>query len=365
MLMWLLLLSASLFAAAVAIYFWRTSRGRARTGGAAAEHHGDTEWSPAEGEATIPFQTEATAQLAEKLYCLAFGVMRSDYRIMGQHSVVLAASKAAVGTVMEKKDYFPRRPAMLPKLLRAINAGDSSRLEIVRLILQDPVLAGNVLKRANSAYYRPDVDAVESVDRAVVILGFEGLRAPAAAAVMQPVFKLPRGFFDRFAPIVWEQAQRTAAAAEAYARANRSGDSFVANLLGLLGGLGRMVIFRLTLDKYRTQPNIMPRAEVFIRVMLDHGFEVTRIVAAAWEMSPPFLAAIDAQIAQTPPQRMAPLARTLYYGNLCGALALLHRLDQCTLEEARVLLTDQGLSEEAFATMWPAACAAELSAPQA
>ena len=81
----------------------------------------------------------------------------------------------------------------------------------------------------------------------------------------------PRGYFDSFADVTWEQAQRCAAAAENYASVTRSGDPFIAQLLGLLGSLARIVLFRLTVDMYREQPNVLPRAEVFIRSMQVHA----------------------------------------------------------------------------------------------
>jgi HD-like signal output (HDOD) protein len=308
-----------------------------------------------------PFATTAIEQVAADVYALAFNVARTDYRILGQHQAVLAAAKRAVPDVVNEPRYFPRRPTLLPKLLRAINAQDSNRAEIVRLILQDPVLAGNVLKRANSVFYRQSSMAVESVDRAVVILGNEGLRAPVATAVMQPVFRLPKGFFDQFAPLTWELAQRTALAAETHARLHRTGDTFVAHLLGLLEGLGRIVLFRLTHECYRAQTNSMPRAEVFIRLMMDHGAEVARSVAAAWEMSPTFLEAIDAQIAHTPPSAMPPLARTLYFADLSGQLALLVRHGKLDADQAKALLHAQGMDADTYAALWPPAVETEFT----
>jgi HD-like signal output (HDOD) protein len=302
----------------------------------------------------IEFQNEATANVAAAAYALAFSVPHFDYQILGPHKEVLDAAKQAVASAVNEDKYFPRKPALLPKLLHALNAGDATRQELVRLILQDPMLAGNVLKRANSAYYRKNNAAIESIERAVVLLGSEGLRAPVATAVLQPVFQLPRGFFDQFAPMTWEIAQRTAVAAEVYARVNHVGDAFVAHLLGLIGGLGRIVLFRMTLDKYRSH-NVLPRAEVFIRVMREHEQRLTRAVAAAWELSPTFLAALDEQQKQTPPQRMTPLAKTLYFATLCGTLAVLTRRDNYSPEDAQALVIAQGLDANSFDAMWNAA----------
>jgi HD-like signal output (HDOD) protein len=306
----------------------------------------------------IPHQTADTKQLSQAIYSLAFGVNRFDYPILGPHGAVLQAAEAAVATVMHQEQYFPRRPALLPKLLHALNTADNTRQEIVRLILQDPVLAGNVLKRANSAYYRLENEPIESIDRAVVLLGSEGLRAPVATAVLQPVFRLPRGFFDFFAPITWELSQRTALAAEAHSRLTRSADPFAAHLVGLLGGLGRLVLFRLTLDKYRLHPSVLPRADVFIRLTENHGQRVTRLIAEAWELSMSSLAALDAQIASQAPLDMSPQARTLYYATLVGETSLLVAHNRLQHEDANAVLTAQGLQTEAREAMWSAASTA-------
>jgi HD-like signal output (HDOD) protein len=306
------------------------------------------------------FRSDAIVDAQNAVYKLAFSVARTDYDILGDHLKVLAAIETAVGAVANESRYFPRRPALLPKLLRAINTVSSGRNEIVRLILQDAVLAGNVLKRANSVYYSAGKEVIESVDRAVTILGNEGLRAPVASAVMQPVFQLPSGFFESFAPVTWEQARRTAIAAEQYARLHNTADAFVAHLAGMLEGLARIVLFRLTMDKYREQGNIMPRAEVFIRIMQGHSQKVARAVASAWEMTPPFLEAIDAQIAEVAPARMSPLARTLYYANLYGTFATLHRHGLVSAERARDVLVVQGLQAEHHASIWQSATDTDL-----
>jgi|SRR5712671_4402084 len=312
-------------------------------------------------QTAAPFSTDTIVAAQNSIYKLSFGVARVDYEILGDHRRVLAAIEESVAGAVTQSRYFPRKPALLPKLLRAINTVSSGRNEIVRLILQDAMLAGNVLKRANSVYYSQGKEVIESIDRAVTILGNEGLRAPVASAVMQPVFQLPAGFFEHFAPTTWEQARRTARAAEEFARVHKTADAFVAHLAGMLNGLGRIVLFRLTMDKYRDQANIMPKAEVFIRVMVDHSQHVAYAIAAAWEMSPPFLEALDAQIKQTPPEKMSPLARTLYYANLCGTLATLHCHDLSTAEHAKELLIAQGLKAESYATLWKAANDSEMA----
>src|SRR4029079_15930293 len=120
---------------------------------------------------------------------------------------------------VHQREYFPRRPMLLPKLLQALNDTETSRRTLVNLIVGDPALAGSVLQRANNAFYRTSREPVDSLDRAVQTLGTDGLRRLLAVAILQPVFRLPRGYFDSFADNTWELAQRGASAAEKYASA--------------------------------------------------------------------------------------------------------------------------------------------------
>lgn len=311
---------------------------------------------PAEAAAAnIPFRTDAIIAAQSELYKLSFSTTSIDGKILEEHQKVFAAIESSIDSVASQSRYFPRKPALLPKLLRAINTASSSRNEIVRLILQDAVLAGNVLRRANSVYYSQGKAVVESIDRAVTILGNDGLRAPVASAVMQPVFQLPAGFFENFAPVTWELARRTAAAAEVLARTQKSVDGFVAHLASMLESLGRIVLFRLTVDKYRERGNLTPRAEVLVRTMQDHSQRVARAIAGAWEMSPQFLDALEAQAAQVAPGRMSPLARTLYFANLTGTIATLHKHDLYAVDGAREIVVAQGVSTDHFDTLWQAA----------
>lgn len=288
---------------------------------------------------------------------LAFGVARLDYQILGEHADVLKRVDETLASAVHEREYFPRRPRLLPRIQQLLNDDEGSRRALVQLILEDPTLAAGVLKLANSAFYRVSPEPVETLQRAVLLLGTDGLRSLLATAILQPVFRLPKGFFDDFAPSTWEQAQRTAAAAETCAKLEGAGDPFIAQLLGLLSALSRLVIFRLTLDRYRERPNILPRAEVFTRSMREHGTHLAALIAESWELSEASLTALREQNSGAAPAAMSPLGRALYFGELCGALALLHKRGAYSLDGAQAMLMGEGLRRETTFAVWRAACA--------
>lgn len=293
-----------------------------------------------------PYSTEATEAVLADCLKLAFGVARFDYNIIGEHAAVLERVSVTAAQSVHQREYFPRRPMLLPKLLQALNDSESTRQELVRLILEDPSLAGSVLQRANNAFYRRSPEPVDSLDRAVVVLGTEGLRSLMATAILQPVFRLPKGYFDKFATITWEQAQRSAIAAETYAKSTNSADPFVAQLLGLLSALARIVLFRVTMEMYRERPNLLPRAEVFIRSVQAHGAHLAGLIASTWELSDPSLAALAEQSSQRPPAAMSALGRAVYFADLCGALALLEARGAYSADGTHATLMAQGLDRD-------------------
>jgi HD-like signal output (HDOD) protein len=354
-----IILIAAVVGLAVFMYGVRSSMTASNRASVAAPARGETQaLGPGASGEGPPFETEATASLFADCFKLAFSAPDFDYDITGQHAAVLAAVNDNAAAAVHQRDYFPRRPMLLPKLMQVLNDDDSTRRELVRLILEDPALAGSTLQRANSAAYRYSPEPVDSLDRAVVMLGTDGLRSLLATAILQPVFRQPKGYFDNFATITWEHAQRTAAAAEVGARAIGNADPFTAQLISLLGPLARIVLFRLTMETYREHSDVPPRAEVFIRAMQLQGPNVAGFIASTWELSDPSIRALQEQTDKLAPATMSPLGQAIYFGELCGALALLARRGNYSEDGAQALLMEQGLSRQATSEIWQAAKAA-------
>lgn len=337
----------------------RAGKAASRSPIATASGHDEASAGPeADGEQPV-FETEATVAAFDECFKLAFGVQHFDYDITGQHAAVLGKVNENAAEAVHRREYFPRRPMLLPRLMQVLNDDDSTRNEMVGLILEDPALTGSVLQRANSAAYRYSPEPVDRLDRAVVVLGIDGLRSLMATAILQPVFKQPKGYFDQFAAITWEHARRTAAAAEVCARSMGNADPFVAQLLGLLGPLARIVLFRLTMETYREHAGILPRAEVFIRAMQMQGASVAGFIAATWELSDPSLLARQEQAEKISPAAMSRLGQAVYFAELCGALALLNKRGSYSAEGAQAMLMQQGLARETALEIWHAALAAD------
>jgi len=287
-----------------------------------------------------------------KLNELAFA--RSLTTSASGHDEIIAAVGAAIanGAATESK-YAPRRPTLLPQLIKAVNDTDTSRRELSIMISKDPSLVGSLLKLANSPYYRAGAQAVESVDRAVAVIGTEGIRSLIAAALVQPVFRVSGGEFSQFPEVIWDHTFLAANAAETYAAVVVNSDPFAAQLLALVNGLGAIVVFRIALDQYAANPGFRPDAATIVSLLDAHTARAARAVAASWELSGRILTALEDQLPEsgvaTDP---TPLGRALKFGRFIAALAVLRNRGLIDEETAKASLKAGGGSGAHFERIW-------------
>jgi HD-like signal output (HDOD) protein len=266
------------------------------------------------------------------------------------HVEIVASIGATIEAAATDPRYAPRRPLLLPQLLRAASDDGSSRRDIADIIARDPALVGSLLKLANGPYYRTSNKPIESIDRAVTVLGTQGIRSLAAAALVQPVFRAASKDSGRFAELTWEHTYRSAAAAEVFAFAVEGADPFAAQLLALVTGLATIVVYRIAMDEYAARRvNAHPAA--LVSLLDEHTPAVAREIAATWELSDRLLGALDEQRRGSAlPQ--SPLGRSLRFGVVAGALSVLAVGGVLDDDTARASLVAAGGSGKKFERMW-------------
>ena len=258
-----------------------------------------------------------------RLHALAFGVAPQETPASEAEAGLEAATRAALPGAVNEPRYAPRRPLLLPQLLRAVNDNDVSRRDLAALIVRDPALTGNLLKLANAPFYRVSSQPVESIDRAIAMLGTDGIRSLIAAAVLQPVFRGASGEFARFPEVVWDHTFRSGTAAAAHAAMVEHEDPFAGQLLALVTGLATIIVFRVVLDQYASRPELRPDVTTIAQLVDAHTPEMARNVASSWELSERVIEALKDQVPERISQERSPLGNSLRFGRLAGALAIL------------------------------------------
>jgi HD-like signal output (HDOD) protein len=301
--------------------------------------------------AASPVQILDRTEVFRRLRELELGVSEFG-QPLPEHEGIVAAALAAIGDAATQRRYSPRRPNLLPQLMRAINDEETSRRELAALIARDPALVGGLLKMANSAFYRVTSQPIETIERAIVILGSDGLRSLMAAALMHPIFKASgSGGFPRFPEIVWEHALRSAHAAIPHAALVERADAFAAELLSLISGLAEIVLFRAAMDHCIATRQGQPDPLVIASLLDSQAATFAWRIGASWELSELMLAALEEQMVASY-EPATPLGRSLRFGRCAGALAVLHTnsiIDDATV---RLSLPEAGLSPPHLKCMW-------------
>lgn len=225
----------------------------------------------------------------------------------------------------------PRVPEVIPQLLASLGDDAVSHVEMARQASQDVVLVAELIREANSAYYR-SLDPVSTVDAAIRRLGHDGLRMLLARLAFRPIIKMQAGGFARVAaPSVWNQSERCALAASLMAPGVTAG-AFEAYLAGLLQNVGLVVAFRVA-DGVCEDGRI-PGARAFGRELQALSRRLSSQIAAHWE----FPAEVCESIAHAGDPGDQPLARALALGDRIAKLRLL--IDGNVLSEQDNLVTD-------------------------
>jgi HD-like signal output (HDOD) protein len=184
-------------------------------------------------------------------------------------------------------DLVPRVPEVIPRLLRSLREEGVSSADLARQVTQDAVLVAEVIREANSPFYRP-AKPVRTVDAAILVLGQNGLRMLLARVAFRPVMSAASGRVARLvAPRLWLHAERCARAAALLAPGMKA-DPFEGYLAGLVIDVGLMVAFRL-LDRL---PGHALDDPALAAALSASARQLSARIALHWALPPPIAAAI-------------------------------------------------------------------------
>ena len=155
-----------------------------------------------------------------------------------------------------------------------------------------------------------------------------------------------------FPEIVWDHTFRSGTAAAAHAAMVEHEDPFAAQLLALMTGLATIIVFRVAQDQYAARPGLRPDVTVIAQLIDSHTAEVARDVAASWELSERMLEALSDQLTSAERQQRTPLGRSLHFGRLAGALAVLHTNGDIDNDVAKATLQANEGSNPQFDGIW-------------
>lgn len=154
-------------------------------------------------------------------------------------------------SLIERNEDIPTLPVIMAKLLQTIDDERSSAHDLKVIMENDPAMTSRVLKIANSAFYGLRYP-VESLQRAIVVLGFEAVRMLALSTAVLDLFTAKKQLaFDP--EDFWLHSLGAAKSAQLLAELVKTGTSpetlFTA---GLLHDIGKLCLAMTFKERYKT-----------------------------------------------------------------------------------------------------------------
>ncbi len=147
-------------------------------------------------------------------------------------------------------NFIPPIPAVIIELLKALDDENTNINTIARIIAKDPPMSMNILKVANSAFYRL-ANKVSTVDHAVKMLGVKEISMICVSCGAYQALKPPRdaGTFDL--KEFWKHSVATGVIARTICKELSIGDRQTIYFGGLLHDIGKIVLDRFAHDVYK------------------------------------------------------------------------------------------------------------------
>ncbi len=266
----------------------------------------------------------------------------------------LEPAACVLGDLELQAKYLPRRPSLLPRLMSSINSDSNSMRDMARIIGEDGALLGGLLKLANSSFYRGSgAKPIESLEKAVSMVGTDGLRSLVATALLHPVMTGARGPFSSFAEAIWEHGQCAATCAELHAARVERTDAFGARLLVLLHGLASNTVFRIAREHCLAETDVPPAA---VAKLLDDWVPPMALrIAESWQLPAELCAALAEPAGEG-------VARSVRFGRLAGALLMLVNSGHMRELSARAIILADAQRRAAVDRLWSRLAIGHLTA---
>ena len=185
-------------------------------------------------------------------------------------------------------DGIPTSSHIVGEIIKTIYDTSSSAVDLAEIIERDPPLTAKILKVANSVYYAP-VTKITSLQRSVVVLGFDTIKELVTAITLVHSFFQPGAEDDIDRTGLWIHSVGTAKAAQLISNLRGIERPDVTYTIGLLHDIGK-IILALSFPKqyakvimYAQQNNLrIIQAEQRL-LNIDHCM-IGKILCDIWEL---------------------------------------------------------------------------------
>ena len=254
--------------------------------------------APAQTTAAAPEPATSSPDLSMQWQLPARQLAQFTQWMLGPHlgapspyteRAVLAALDRVLHSELSGSQLIPRVPSVLPQLLKSLRNEKVTAGDLAQQIAKDVVLVAELMAEVNSSCFQ-GTQKINSLDKAVQLLGLNGLRMLIARNAFRPLIQAQTGHLtNALAPIIWEYTEKTAQACRILAL-QRGLDEFTAFLAGLLRHVGLIIALR-TIDQTGVTRQL-PASARFQQSLTEQALLLSVHVGRQWQFPDTVLEAV-------------------------------------------------------------------------
>jgi len=230
---------------------------------------------------------------------------------------VLRELNQLLASDISRNSLVPRLPAVIPQVMSSLRDQSSSSADLASLIGRDAVLVGEVIRLANSPFYRVR-QKITTLEGAVFTLGRVGVRQLVANAMFKPLVNFNSGHFTKLSgTVLWDQSEKAAMACDCMAKQEKA-DRFAAYLMAIVQNVGLTVALRILDQNF--DGSYAPNSEKFHQQLFKRSTELSLAIAKEWGFPESVLEAIESQIDT---KDCKTLGKILYVGDKYSKMYIL------------------------------------------
>ncbi|HEY4092733.1 MAG TPA: HDOD domain-containing protein [Luteibacter sp.] len=290
-----------------------------------------------------PVNAIAAEEVEDRFYRLLLGVPTSAEPAMSAaEQVAVRRVRDAFGAERFDVSTLPRLPSVVPQLMRSLRSDDTSSRMLAEQISRDTVLVGEIIRVANSAYFRT-TRPVTGLPQAITLLGQNGLRRVVMQLVMRPILRTDTDPTSRAAgDRLWEHAERCARTCVFLSRP--AADPFEAFLAGLVTQTGaQTILMELDASSGLAQDNL---SRPFIAAIGQQIERLSLHAARQWQFPSRVVQALAERADPADAGARTPLGRALLASSRIAMLDVLVEHGLADPESVLLATPAQGFSQD-------------------
>lgn len=238
-------------------------------------------------------------------------------------------------------NHIPTLPRILFELIDTLKDPHAEFLDFIEVIEKDPGLALTVLKIANSTKYSRGEGTIQSINKAVGVLGTVGVANIATSVLMKSLMPEKPIYFKKFGRQIWEHSQQCAFLCQILA-AGHNQNEFDAHFLGLIHDVGKIIIFESLCNALSdVLTDDLPGSITFKELMSEMSLDISYSIAKEWQLPQVYCEALRAQSSN----KSSPLSIVLFKANALSEIYILFRKAKVQEKQIKKLLEKLKIDE--------------------